>query len=289
MNSQPAEKAPHGLWRVAALMRTVGVFILAGIPAGLLAGGVGSRIAMRISAIATGPLCPGLVTANNNRCGEITLDGTIGLLFFGGVFSGIVGSLLYGGMRPWLQQLGPWKGLVFGLLLLATFGSRIIEADNPDFHRFGPPLLSIALFAVLFPLFGLIIAQLYDRLNRAIPSIPITRPVRLRTVAGYVLAGLASLPGFFFAASAVREIILTLRGAPPPFPILPGMFAPLYLYFVVVSPIAYARVRRRSVRSELTATPARMQIIDASVAVLGIPALAGLVLTIQAIAEILRL
>lgn len=72
------------LLQVASLLRAVGVGTLAAVASGVIVGGVGSRVAMRISALTTGPLCPGMVTENGNRCGEITLGGTLGLVLLGG-------------------------------------------------------------------------------------------------------------------------------------------------------------------------------------------------------------
>ena len=82
------------LWLLFGLLRIFGIGAVAGIGAGLVVGGLGSRIAMRISAIATGSSCASLMTENGNRCGEITAEGTVGLLIFGGLASGILGGLI---------------------------------------------------------------------------------------------------------------------------------------------------------------------------------------------------
>ena len=60
-------------------------------------------------------------------------------------------------------------GLVFGVLLLAVLGSAI-EGDNFDFYVFGPRTLNVAMFASLFILFGLLVAPLFDFVNRALPA-----------------------------------------------------------------------------------------------------------------------
>lgn len=49
---------------VRTLLRAVGVATLAAVASGIIVGGVGSCVAMRISALTTGPLCPGMVTEN---------------------------------------------------------------------------------------------------------------------------------------------------------------------------------------------------------------------------------
>lgn len=147
-----AENARRGLGAaygaLAPLARTLAVGALSGAVAGAIAGGIGGRIAMRISAIAAEERFQGTLTDADETVGEITAGGTIFLAILG-VGAGALGGLLYLGVRRWLADAGPGRGLVFGLLLLATFGSAIIEVDNPDFHRFGPPLLNISMFAAI--------------------------------------------------------------------------------------------------------------------------------------------
>jgi hypothetical protein len=147
----------------------IGVGLLSGLIAGFLAFGVGSRLAMRISAVAGGEAIAGLMTENGNIVGQITADGTVFLLI-AGAFIGLVGGLLYVAVRSWLPGSQRWKGLVFGVLLLLVFGRLLIDPDNADFSRFGPPLLNIALFASLFILFGLAVAPLAQRFDRWLPA-----------------------------------------------------------------------------------------------------------------------
>jgi len=147
-----------------------GAGVLAGAFAGVIAGGIGSRLAMRILAVVNDDKA-GLVTENGNIAGEITAGGTIGLVIFGGVFPGLMGGLIYVAVRRWLPGSGLWKGLAFGVLLFLLFGAVVINSDNVDFALFGPAALSVALFALLFPLYGLLVSPLVERLNRYIPPL----------------------------------------------------------------------------------------------------------------------
>ena len=192
---------------VARAFRLLGVAELAGLLTGLVVGGVGSRLAMRAAAIATGPRCSALFTENGNRCGEITAEGTGFLLLFGALFFGTAGGLAYLVARPWLGPLGRWRGLVFGGLLLAAAGFTVIEGDNRDFRLFGSPLLTMAMFAALFPLFGLSFVPLFDRLEGALPPVPPLRPFRWRTLPGYLLLAGGSALGLLG--------IVALSGASP--------------------------------------------------------------------------
>ena len=111
----------------------------------------------------------GALTEAEAPVGEITAGGTVFLIFFGGFF-GIAGGLIYPGIRPWISGAGRWRGVVYGVFLLATLGGVVIEGDNKDFHLFGPPLLNIAMFASLFIPFGVVVSPLFDRLARWLPA-----------------------------------------------------------------------------------------------------------------------
>lgn len=180
--------------RPREVARDVAAGTLAGIAVGVLVGGLGSRLVMRISAVAAGPLSDGLRTSNGNIVGEITFGGTLALLVFTGAFSGLFGGLLYGALRPWLEPLGRWRGLVFGLGLLAFVGTLVIEPENIDFILLPPAALNIAMFAAIFPVFGMALAPAVDRLSRTLAN---------GSSAGALLTGVGILLAAFFIVAAV--------------------------------------------------------------------------------------
>src|SRR2546422_11229025 len=98
--------------RVPELVREVAAGSLSGIVVGIIVGGLGSRLVMRLAAIAGGSGVQGITTSNGNRVGEITGGGTIALILFGGVVAGLFGGLLYASPRPWLPRVGPRRGFV---------------------------------------------------------------------------------------------------------------------------------------------------------------------------------
>ena len=156
--------------RIPELFREIAAGSLSGIVVGVIVGGFGSRFVMRLSAIAAGSSVQGITTSNGNRVGEITLGGTIGLIVFGGVFAGLFGGLLYASLRPWLVPFGRWRGLIFGLGLLGLTGSLILDGANSDFVILRPPLLNVAMFAALFPIFGVALAPVFDRAVRTLAT-----------------------------------------------------------------------------------------------------------------------
>jgi hypothetical protein len=158
--------------------------VLAGLVAGAVVAGVGSRVVMKIVALAAGPDAHGALTANGNRVGDFTMD-TLFLVAFGALL-GAFGGLLYVALRRWLPGAGRGRGLLFGALLLGAFGTALLEADNVDFRRFGSAPLNVALFGALFPVFGVLVAPLADRAARLVPPIEGDRPRRLGAMAADV-------------------------------------------------------------------------------------------------------
>ena len=194
--------------RIAVLARSITVGVLAGFLAGMLTGGLGSRVVMRISGMAAGSGMQGVLTEQEAVVGEITGGGTFFLIFFGG-FLGVIGGLTYAGIRPWVAGAGKWRGVFFGVFLLATLGWVIIEGDNQDFHLFGPPLLNIALFASLFILFGVAVSPLFDWIAGWLP------PLSFRRRIGFLILPTSfSLPSLFsLVAHGFGFFIAVLIGA----------------------------------------------------------------------------
>ena len=96
------------------------------------------------------------------------------------------------------------KGLTYGVLLFLIMGSVILDSDNRDFGLFGPRVLSVTLFGLLFPLYGALQSSIAERLNRHVPAL-LDHPIP--TVAGYVaLAGLSSF-GLFHTVRAINAIL----------------------------------------------------------------------------------
>jgi hypothetical protein len=155
--------------RLGSILRPITIRGVAGVLAGLLVGGVGGRLIMRISAIAAAPDATGLLTENGNRIGEITVEGTLALLVFVGIFTGISGGIILALLSPWLPRARWASGLVFGAFLFAVAGTQALDGSNRDFFILPPPLLNVLLFSALFPLYGFTAVYLADRTERRPP------------------------------------------------------------------------------------------------------------------------
>ncbi len=260
---------------------------LAGLIAGLIVGGIGSRLAMRISFLAAGPAMAGAETEAGFTVGSVTAD-TLFLLFVGS-FVGVFGGNVYVAVRPWIPGTGLWKGAAFGLLLLAMGGSLIIDGGNSDFRVFGPPLLNISLFALLFLCFGLLVALLVDRLDGALPAPSLT----VSSLGGYGVLGILGL-------------LLLLLGTFVLLPLMSGFaeidgqeFSPLrvlqesslrvliVLYLAAIIAMTYA-LNVGATAARFSARWGRRKVAVVGYLVLALPGLVGLVLGIQAVSSVLQ-
>ena len=183
--------------------------VLASIAAGIVVGGIGARLIMRILAMVNEEKA-GVMTGNGNISGEITAGGTLGIIIFVGLASGVIGGLVYVVIRRWLPSGSLLKGVVFGLVLLCFSSitppglATLFDPDNVDFELFGPRQLSVGLFLLLFPLYGVVASLFIERYDRYVPPF-FTRPSI--TVLGYLLiAGLCAF-GLSRTAVVINDIL----------------------------------------------------------------------------------
>lgn len=244
--------------------RLLAIGVMAGFGAGF-AGGIWARLAMRISGLLTDPGNRGLLTENDAPVGAITFGGTMSIAMFAGIV-GILGGLLYVIIRSRLPGQGWRRGLVYGGLLLATFGFIVMDQDNPDYHLFGPPGVNVGTFSLVYILFGLVVAPLADWLDRIMPKWPPVSAFRMRLLPAYLALAFFGSFGFLLILMGV----LFTGG-------MPTVIFVLFIVLSIVSPMAPRLFR-------LTRLP-RPALIG--YAALAAPSLIGLVLTVRAIADIL--
>jgi hypothetical protein len=193
----PAPESESGRQLVLRLLRAGTVGMLGGMAAGALVGGFGGRLMMRILAATSGDSAQGLLTDADERVGKISTDGTLGIIIFVGVLGGVVGGILYVALRRWLPRPAWLGGLALGSLLLVVV-ARLdpLSPDNHDFAILKPTWFAVLLVAVLFPLFGLTVAPLVERLDRGYPRHP-------AACAPVLLLGLTGPMGIFVGAILV--------------------------------------------------------------------------------------
>jgi hypothetical protein len=184
-------------------VRRLCVVEVSGIVAGVLVGGFGSRLMMRIMAATSGPSAQGRLTEAQEVVGEITKGGTTGLLIFVGLGFGLFGAIGYALLVRFLPRRAWASGLVFGLLALGVFARRDpLSPDNSDFAILSPVALAVAMIVVLFVLYGMTLAALTARLERAYP--PLEK--RARSLIAYAPLLLLALPPFTVALAGAVVI-----------------------------------------------------------------------------------
>jgi hypothetical protein len=116
------------------------------------------------------PEALGRITEGGNRIGEFTISGSMELLIFGGLLSGLVGGVIWVLVREWI----PKKALVVGIGGVAIGGSFLIDGDNIDFFILEEPLIDLVLLLVLLVLFGASVFWVDRLLGKWIPDHPRT-------------------------------------------------------------------------------------------------------------------
>ena len=189
----PAAAPTRALLRSA---RALGACLLAGAVAGLLVGGIGGRVVMRILAVAEEGN-RGVTTDAGFVAGTFSVHGTIELVGFVTLFTGFAGGVLYALVRRWLPEQMRWRIPAWGgLLFLCSRGFPL--DDSFDFKVFGPAGLAVALFG-LFPfLYAAVQVPLAERLDSYVPALFRTRAVTalgLAAIAALAISGAVTLVG----------------------------------------------------------------------------------------------
>ncbi len=171
VGSDPASNREWAPGSLAGLIRHLATAGIAGVVTGVLVGGLGGRLFMRASGAVAPRFVQGVNTEAGNRVGEITFGGTLALVVFVGITVGIVGAVLYVVLRPWLRWAGPWRGVVFGLMLFAAGSatSDILNPDNQDFLVLGNEPINVAMIVALFLGYGVVMEWAYAQLANRLP------------------------------------------------------------------------------------------------------------------------
>lgn len=157
---------------VWGLTRTTFAAGIAAVLAGVLVGGIGSRIFMRLAGAVGGSDAAGRTTEAGFTVGEITLGGTIALIVFTGLVAGLVGAVVFLAAGPWLSWAGRLRGVAFGVLLfgLTSASSDVMNPDNFDFLILGNGPTVVALIASLFLMFGVVMDSFVRFFEQRLPQ-----------------------------------------------------------------------------------------------------------------------
>lgn len=203
--SSPSHRPPEppagdgrrpGAERLQATLGSGAIGAIAGAISGLLWGGVGGRIAMRVVFLTSNDSVRGLTSDDGFEIGQIT-TATIFLLIFTSVLGAVLGAL-YGLLR--MFTAGPTWAVAMGVTLAtaAGGGASIVHADGVDFRFLDPLWLTIGLFIVLPAGWALTVVLLTERLLRPGALGDSVSPFvhdRIWGVPGWILLGVITVAG----------------------------------------------------------------------------------------------
>ena len=190
--------------RAAELVRHIGIVGIVGVTLGLIVGGIGGRVVMRIAGIVAPDHVQGVAT-EMGTIGDITVGGTIELVIFVGLFFGAFGAVAYVISERWLSWTGPFRPLAFGLLLLVVGAPDVLDPENLDFLLVGNFELIVVMFVALFLLYGIPMPLLVSALEGRLPEVDSARP--MGSVAVYLaLTGFGGLFVLMIAMFLITEL-----------------------------------------------------------------------------------
>ena len=102
-DSQTGSSDLWGSARFAEFGRHVGLTGAAGVAVGVVVGGLGGRLVMRIAALAAPDSVRGDLTENGFPIGDFTVGGTMQLLLFGGLLLGGIGAVVPSRLQRWAK------------------------------------------------------------------------------------------------------------------------------------------------------------------------------------------
>jgi hypothetical protein len=143
-----------------AWVRSLLVAIVVGGAVGLVVGGLGARVAMRLVALAEPTDLTGARTLSGGVVGELTWSGTADVLL-AGLAVGVLGGLLYLALRGVLPRRDGLRAAVFAAFLVLVPGA--VFSGDSEFRQLERPLVALAVFVPVFVLYGLLVPLVVER------------------------------------------------------------------------------------------------------------------------------
>jgi hypothetical protein len=196
MTNPETDERRTGHWERGARLLVAGG-IAAGI-AGLLWGGIGSRIAMRIIFLTSNPAFAGLQSDDDFTVGQISSASMflIAVTTIGGAALGAMATVL----RSFLRTGTAVAAGAFAVAAAAFFGGAIVHSDGIDFRLLDPPALTVGLFVFLSAAWAGTTIVLVDRFLR-----PGGLSSRIPKGLLLLVAGLAAIPLVALGGALVRD------------------------------------------------------------------------------------
>ena len=149
-----------------ASARRVSAGVVGGLATGALVGGIGGRFAMFVLRLTSDPSLHGLKTDDGFTIGRFSGETLFLVLLTAGL--GVVGGLLYLGVRAWLPER--WRAVLAGVFGGIVGGALVIDPHGIDFTVLEPLPLAIAMFIALPAIYGVAMSLFVERLLRSNPG-----------------------------------------------------------------------------------------------------------------------
>jgi len=153
--------------RTGEVLRDIARGGISGVVVGIVVGGLGARLVMRMAALLH-PDAVGALTENGNRIGDITLGGTLSLVLFGLITCAMAGAV-WVIVSPWIPGHVAVRALLTAGIAMAIGTPILIIGRNPDFVILDHDPVVVALLVALVGCIGLSIALLDSWLDRRLP------------------------------------------------------------------------------------------------------------------------
>lgn len=203
-------------WPAGEILRDISRGGLAGLIAGVVVGGLGGRIFMRAAALLH-PEATGMATANGNLIGDITLEGSLALIVFVGLFAGLAAGVVWVTVETWIPGSGVRKAILAMPVAIAIGARGLLAVPNPDFRILGDDPAIVVLIVALTATLGLSVALVDDWLDRRLP--PVTTAMSstgnaygVLTAIGVTLGSVVVIPAFLFGEQRWVGLSLVVTG-----------------------------------------------------------------------------
>lgn len=200
---------------LVAVLREITRGGLAGLITGVLVGGIGGRLVMRLAALLV-PSSVGRQTENGNVIGDITLEGTLLLILFSGLAIGAIAGSVWVMIAPWLPARFAPRAAIAALIGVALGTPVLVQASNIDFVilRRDPLVVASLIGLVLLAGPALVLAERW--LDGRLPRPPVGTATRwayaLVTALGTLLTVFLVVPALVTTDVAVAGLAIMLVG-----------------------------------------------------------------------------
>lgn len=141
------------------------IVVVAGIPLGVVVGGIGSRLAMLLLRLTSPDSVRGTLTDDDFVVGEVTVPGTYNLLVLGAAV-GLIGAAACIAVGPWLVGPSWLRATTVAVTAGPLVGSMVLHPEGRDLTVLEPTWLAAGLFVALPALFGWLMVYAVDRAAR---------------------------------------------------------------------------------------------------------------------------